>query len=657
MNNNKIKEIRSLYQQQKNYLKALELFLELTPLEKKKVNISLDELLYDYFFNGGGSFCAQTEKKLLNQFPDNFIQAVRTSQVFLQDDRFELLKTYNLKKHSIHQQVWEFLRERDSKLWKDIKVELKSILHVPIEEVLIYLTFWIEEQRFQQNSRLGLAPLASVYSFFIKLYLHETDKVLGMSEYEFSKLFTEHLNQDNKNPLHKILKLIHQWISFNQDELQVYCFALDIDVQAENGVIYFNQSPLNYYKWQLDGIRYEKTRIDYYQKANKMVVMKMAIDPNCIPCKDSSTFDLNFGGAVKQQVINLILRDLQLNNFEWKGEKAGLLKVFFAISGYSHNRYNRYEAKLEMLIEKHRNWYVACKELFEFSLQQHIQIDPYLLHTEKEFVDIVHKTMFNFSQKLIEQAFTQLSYRVNKDKYKFDRFNHDYDVWLKPFVKVGNAYFSPIAFFVNNDWIYSAAQVAIKNLQSNKNVRKETATAMEKYLADKFRNKGFKVKHVENNQASKVDGDVDIIIEDKDIILFIQLKRTYLRLDLKNAYYEYVKSDKKASLQLNKAEKYFENPNDIFQVQHQPIKWIVSTSYEHVNNQIDNCNKINYFDLLFALEKTELKSLEDIIYYLESNSNLLDFYIPSEHDDKLLQGLGLPLDLVEPKKYRQVLAK
>ncbi len=281
--------------------------------------------------------------------------------------------------------------------------------------------------------------------------------------------------------------------------------------------------------------------------------------------------------------------------------------------------------------------------------------------------------MKDLSKELLAHSFSQLSYEVKKinprtkKKYEFNRFNNDYDVWKKPFIKVGNTYFSPIAFFANNDWVYSAAPIAIKHVNCEKyskklkrkiacfpEIRKETATAMEKYLADKFLNKGFKVKHIEDKEANKVDGDVDIIVEDKDTTLFIQLKRTYLRTDLKSAYYEYINSDKKASIQLNKATKYFENKNDIFNSKHKAIKWIVSTSYEHINTKIEDCNKINYFDLLFALKRTELKSLEDIVYYLESNGNLLDFYTSSEGDDELLQQLGLPLELVEPNKYRQV---
>ncbi len=355
MNDSKINKLDNCLKN-KRFLDCLKLYLQFTLSEIENSEVSLDALLFDYFSKSKCS-CKKTEREIFEKHPKEFIQAVRTSQVFLEDDRFDALNSYDLGEYSTHKRVWKFLQKTDSDLWNKIEVELKNILHIPIDEILIYLTFWLEKQRYKQNTVLVLTKLASIYSFFIKFYLHSTTETLRKSEKEFSetflKMFLDNFKKEKANPLSNILQLIYNWVTFNDDILQAYCFDLDINVKEENGIVYFNQSPLRYYNWRLDGIRYQKNRLNYYQKSTEIVTARTKQTKGTyIPHKDKATFDLNFEGAIKNQNIALILEDLQLHDFEWKGEKAGLLKTLIAISSYSNNRHNRYEEKLKKIIRK-----------------------------------------------------------------------------------------------------------------------------------------------------------------------------------------------------------------------------------------------------------------------------------------------------------------
>jgi hypothetical protein len=93
----------------------------------------------------------------------------------------------------------------------------------------------------------------------------------------------------------------------------------------------------------------------------------------------------------------------------------------------------------------------------------------------------------------------------------------------------------------------------------------------------------------------------------------IQLKRTYFRTTLKDAFYESVQSDRKAAQQLNDGIDFLNTDSSIFQLKGEPVKWIVSTSFENVLTEIDGCLKVNYFELIWMLRNQEFDSLRELI--------------------------------------------
>ncbi|MCD4664243.1 MAG: nucleotidyl transferase AbiEii/AbiGii toxin family protein [Bacteroidales bacterium] len=176
----------------------------------------------------------------------------------------------------------------------------------------------------------------------------------------------------------------------------------------------------------------------------------------------------------------------------------------------------------------------------------------------------------------------------------------------------------------------------------------------------KFEEKGWTVKVTNKIEANSMNGDVDIIIEDKNTTLYIQLKRTYFRLTPKDAYYESINTDRRAAQQLNDAEVYLSKKNDILIPKHKPVKWIVTTSYENILADIDGCKKVNYFDILSALNRPFGKSVKDLIDFIQKDKliqNLIDIYNSGEQAyAKYVASVahaGLPLQLVRPQTYRQ----
>ncbi len=651
----------------KNYLSALEFLLS---LDKKKISfidnkISIDSFLFNYF-SKEKNFSDKLETQLAKKLPFRFVKAVRTSQVFIKKDRLIYLKDVPLKSElSVHKKVWTNLQQIEETIWSDIQNNLEKVLKIDIEEVLTETIFWLETERYHSDSKAKQYELATTYSFFINLYLHNTEQIVNANfsidevsnlDKTFLTKVTEKVKAKSEiNPeISRLLKSINNWTSFNSNLLQAYCFDLNIKPKLENGIIYFNQKPINYYKWHLDGIRYEKNRIDYQEKATHLVSEEVGNRTLIIPGKSEEDLSNNMLGAIRERKMRLFLKDLNIYDTPYKKIENGLYKIFSTILAFSFNRFYRYEENLDYFKKTSNNWYEAYFKIFRLSIKKRTVITAFLLMDADEYVRRNENVFPCFDKQIFKEAFKILSYSINK-KYKFNRFHSNYDVWHKPFIQIGKIYFSPMLFFANNDWFFSSSQVAIDITNKNLSIRKKTATEMENCLGDKFLEKGYKVKVIDDKQANKIEGDVDIIVEDEKTTLFIQLKRTYFRLNPKDAYYESMTSDKKASRQLNEAVKSLKKKNDFYNIYKEPVKWIVSTSFEFINTDIETCNKINYFDLLFALENKDLKSLNQIVKYLESNNNLFSFHnIKDDNLEKatqLLGIIGLPLELVEPRKY------
>jgi ribosomal protein L18E len=267
-------------------------------------------------------------------------------------------------------------------------------------------------------------------------------------------------------------------------------------------------------------------------------------------------------------------------------------KLLNLLLTYSFNRLIRYEQSLEMHTKTSQNWRESFMKFAFNSNATDFGFSPFFLMSETDYKQLNKEALSQIPADSTTEVVQLFSYRQNQ-KYDFNRFHLNYDVWQKPFSKIGDFLFCPMMFFANNIWFYSFAQAALYQKTQKSDIQK-----MENHLGDLIRQKGWNVKVIDDLEANALEGDVDVIVDDKDTLLFIQLKRTYFRIDLKDAYYDSILTDNKASKQLNEVEKYLEKENSIYQSKHKPVKWIVSTSFENIGSKINNCIKVNYFEVL-----------------------------------------------------------
>lgn len=622
------------------------------------------QLLHNYF-KFYKKLAPEFEQRLATEFPNLFIKAIRVNQVFFESDRIEFLNSLPIgNEFSIHQKIWQKLYEIESQQWTEIQNELKNVLSLSLEDILSYCIFWLETNRFQDSDKINMNHLASVYSLFIELIISDKSQkqiqVKNSDDFfeDFLKVFTRtHQNQKQlvENTVAKLLFKISNWVSFQETIVSPYSFDLNIEPKQENELISFNSNPESYYKWILNGVRYEVNQLNYLLQGSSIVDYLEETNQMKIPGKTEYDIQLNRNLAGMKYATLSMLSDLSCEDFNFYGKKINAQKVLEPLLTYSFNRINRYEYPLQRFFETSQSWSDAFMKLTMEGIRTNIIREPYFLMTESEYHELNKRGLSELPEDATKDVLQLFSWHPSK-KYEFNRFNNRYEVWRTPFIKVDDFLFCPMMFFASNIWFYSFAQAALFQPTDSKDTEN-----MEKHLASAFKEKGWNVKVISREESNEMNGDIDIFVEDENDLLFVQLKRTYFRLTLKESYYEAINTDSKAANQLNNAEKYLKTANAIYQVKHKPYKWIVSNSFENIGYEIDGCQKINYFDLLNALKNPEINNLNHLIQDIEKDRSLKAFTasafqenLPFEVREIIVEILK-PLKVFESKKYKQII--
>lgn len=611
-----------------------------------------DQLLHNYF-SPCNIHSLELESKLAKEFPEVLIKAIRVNQVFLKPEWIEHLTSFRLDhKYSLHQRFWDIIYKSEISNWNIIQKELLSISGYSLNDILTHCIIWLEEFRFLNHDKLTIYQLANIYSFFVELLMKTypekfKENIIAEDYFQYFLQVLTSTRSDNtlfeESKVSKLLYTINNWLKFREEIISPYSFDLSIQPQQENEFVYLNSTPEAFYKWVLNGIRYDLNQMSYQFQGNEFVVYLEKSGKVKIPGKTEKDVFLNKELTISKWATLILMNDLGCKTFQIRSNRIETAELLTPLLTYSRNRLNRYEQRLTAFCAISQNWIEAFMKLTNQSFESDIVNPPFFLMTDAEYKQLNQmalKDMPKDATELLIQLF-RFEPKVNDE---FNRFNTKYDVWQKPFIKIGDSLFSPMLFFANNDWFYTFAQTALTyRFLSDRNETK----AIEVHLAEQFKLKGWKVKLISDKEASQLSGDVDIFVEDEDTVLFIQLKRTYFRLDLRDAYYESMNTDQKAARQLNDAEEYLKQSNSIYEFNHKPFKWIVSTSFENIGEKINGCSKINYFEILNLLRNLETQSLKDFIEYLESDRYLKAFAFSFNNPEMPIEGRQLITDVCE----------
>lgn len=602
------------------------------------MKFKIPELICEYFLRCGSEPIKKFERIVALKFPEVFVEKVRTHKAFLQPKRFDFyIKDEDLNIPKEHLETWKYLKDTEATLWSKVEESFETFdvenKKMPTEtarfcSAMVEIIVWMEEKRwnveslsflefrtsnsYRTSSRNKLSQksttnndcsvlqrpmsfasqfestemlneLLECYSLFVEKYIRDNRiSVLALNEEETMDLFNKQLLSTVENDVssvsQELFEAIFSWISFYNGILSTYCYNMNVKpILRTNGDLYLTESAKDYYRWKLDGCRYDINRKAYFE----------------------------LGKERKENALVLLLDDLCLDRIIWKEKEVDTTKAFQPVAELSIQKYDAYEKRVRLmklvfkLFGKTETWKDLYKEIEK--AKKNKEFCPFFIITKETLFQLVNENdiqrdMLKQYEKLFDECF-----RFKFNNEEFNRFKpRSYNAINKPFLEIcPNIYIFPLMFFANNDWFYASAEKILEmyDLVDEKD-RKESTNRMEELLANLFKKYGFRA--ICNHDGDKKrKGDVDIIVEGKDTALLIQLKRTKCRPNLSDQYLETENTDNKAARQLNE----YEYKGDKKKV----VRWYVTNSYENCLKEYDDpkhqtsCIKVNYFDLVFVL--------------------------------------------------------
>ena len=605
-------------------------------------------LLHQYF-SQSKVFSKVFEYNLAKLYPEVYVEAIRKNQVFFKADRIDFIcNEIELPEHlKIHQEVWALFQKQELDLFSVINSNIEEIKHQEWADIFCYVTKFVEQKRFQNKNAKIDSYLAEAYSFFMELYLSKVNtssKEVSKDDLESVLMNAVHKPKESlSNKVYSTFEAIIQYKAIKNRFYDSYSFEKNVEPIKLNGALYFKSAPETFLKWEYDTFRYTLNQLVYAEKG--IAIRDELIKTNSlkIPGETIEWRQKNEIMVAKQFTVYEALYDLGIEELYLSEKKKKPIKeIVDPLFSLASNRQIRYtdlindinDLALDDFINKVKDkniltdkwsyayqYYIlrdtigkAQTPFFYDSIENYSSLNEFALNdelneeTEKDAKELTQNILEVFSKKLISK--------------KFDRFNLQYNVFDDPFIIINKSVFTLNIFLAAFSDFYVYLNKALKNNH------KKTAKKIESVVYDKLiENNKWNVLNPNDN--NKVSGDADIILYDNYNVVLMQLKRTFVREDIENQYVEYVTLDLKAADQLNKVEKYFNEPNEVFEIGNRKVhKWIVSNSFEGNATVIDDCLKINYFNLLSTL-KFQFKGLTSFITYFEkdsfhTNTNLLE---------------------------------
>ena len=623
------------------------------------------ENLYFHYFNCGAKISSKVINASVQHSPELMIKLIRVNRLFIRPDIYKVLSECSfVPELSPHLVFWQKTNAELETIFKEMD-SLKGLLSkLSPTDLLCHCTIWLEEFRFKNGlDKKVIHQLSRVYSYFIEKVLAphcktNLNELIDISNFrkEFSVIMAREGRANDS--VNKMLNLICHLVSFLDEVVNLYCFNLEEVPIIENDMLYLTSTPINYYKWKLDGIRYDISQLRYHLVGSKIVNELESAGEILIP-KVSIIGDENINRLLAQRKYGTIemLKDLCIKKIKINSSSSDISQLLSTLITYSTNRFLRYENPIRFYFANSNSYKEAYIKQRDDSFLKGIPVEPFIFMKQSEYIDL-NKSAIKTSQETSEEIISNFSIDPINSK-DGGRYKCYYDVFQKPFLKIGDYIFCPTLLFANNQWFFSFVQEALMLRKRGENSAIETSE-MEKQLGECFKRKNWKVKVITQEEANTISGDVDIIVEDDSDTLFVQLKRTFLRLNTEDIYNESILVDGPGRKQLVDAEAFLKIQNEIYNIKYPITKWLVSTSFENVNSEIDECRKINYFELINAISNPETKTLKQLIEDLVKDKSIRALYnsVISAKEDAVLglikEDFGLPLASFELKEYKKV---
>ena len=492
---------------------------------------------------------------------------------------------------------------------------------------------------------MTMQNLCEIYAWFMEYLLRKDKfKCLHLSE-KGKESFLQYMGKippscEDWFKENQLFPLILNYISFHRDLVDLYCFDTTVTPQMIHGKLYLVQSPYDFYRWRLNDVRYLMNDVRYDDRSDAIIEELMKEGEIHIP-GEGENYEINKEFLPVQIKTLDILSDLQIDHFGWKEKLIPIQQLLAPLMEISYNKSIRYEQGLYE--QEGANWFIKSRKLFMSHAKDGREVLPFTWLTVEEYLSMYKDDDFGNSHAELIDLF---AFEFNEKEFQWGQ--KCFDVFRKPFIKIGENLICPTMFLGRNEWFYTFINAALENLAlpKNKKLQKKVSDLMEKFVAKLFEDKNGTWKVRTNLKGENEEGDIDIWVEsDKDILL-IQLKRTKLRTTLAGAYYEFIQTDVPAAEQISECE--IDNPDN-----KRVTRWIVSTSYERCMERINGILKINYFDLIYNLRTLVYTDLRKFINHIENDDDMREYVKNAVRIGQEAQMVfGLPLSVQSPNAYR-----
>jgi len=589
------------------------------------------ETILNWYLDNPESSNRNLNSMLSTKHPATFIKAIKRNRSFLKDDLLtELIDLPWGEGYSVEIQAWGELHKAFSAYQTEIHNYWLKIEDQSIEIILSGIIYWIDVRFYEDNSPLNHEKLRWIYNFAVNYLFSKKEIVESKTEEQFDEIFFNTIHSSMVNGIDRFLSVVSDWIEFETTNLSSYCFDDNFQATLKDGMLYFGfTSNEKYEEWTKGTERYLVNAKRYFVDALQIYDYQEEMGELKIPTGGSEINEnINHALYIKNWQSFLFLDDLQLNNLWFNGRAVQSSKFLSGLMSYSVNRQWIYVEPMQQLNTVCGNWKMSLQSVFDTQGENFNKNLPYPFeyYHQNGLVNIYKHALPELDESEILDLLNHFSYTLKPGK-EINPFHIGYSVSETPFIRMGQYLLTHTSLFASNEWFYSIAQ-RILNVYASKNHTKErndSAGFMEVKLSEKFKKHGWKSKVISEQEASKIDGDIDIFVNDGNSQLLIQLKRTKFKLDLASDYKDSLETDLKASGQLNEAVKMLEtNPLPGMEILKNHERWIVTTSFEGVLSKVDGCLKVNYFDLLWALRYKKFDSLDELKTYMEGDGPFLD---------------------------------
>lgn len=569
------------------------------------------------------------DRFLIENYEKEFIDSIRLSQSYLIRENFEKLSKlpYN-KDHKIHIRLWAMLAKRECQIWNEINDKYERIKDNSIDFKVGSLVAWIELKRFEffkknnpESELQYISRNTRIYNFCISYIISNTSDFSGFNLKNVEdNLFKEISSLDQK--CRNFFEAVNRWVKFNES-IDLYSFDLNClpcKVNVTDFLFKYESEKL-IDKWENDGKGYQEYRQQKYldRAVGFEYLNGTENNPYKTIGKNEIEKDINFYIDTSASITYDLLKKSGFDKFKISNSFLDLEKIICPFVVYSGNRYFRYELPLNEYRKCSRNLDQNLDYVYHENGKINNTASPVILFQKEDFIKLNLSALKNIdiTDEEMSNIINLCSFHI-KPNLKFNRFRPFYDINSKPFLLINNHIFSPTIFFAHFDFFYGSLQLAFEILAKDNKLREESNCRFEKEFVELFNKNGFSAIQLPSPNAEN-SGDIDIIVNDRfKNQWLIQLKRTQLKPDLWSQYKDLIETDLKASKQLNDAienEYYEDYVNKDF------TKMIVSTSFERRNEKIDDCLKINYYELYDFLTKNAesnvpLENLQEILQSL-----------------------------------------